>query len=123
MSGCLAARPPFKREVLAFGLCILAFVFAFEAKLAWYSPPGDPGIQISAAKALRADSPSMISHDNSAPGRDRAQGAVFMHAMLTAVFTATGRVSPKRIASSAEPSVLLSIAPVPTVDFRPPPKA
>jgi hypothetical protein len=42
-------------------LCLLAALFAFEAKLAWFSPDGTPYAQISAAKALPTDAPTLIA--------------------------------------------------------------
>jgi hypothetical protein len=53
---------PFGRTLLAFGLCVLAFSFAMEAKLAWYGPDSGPGVTVSAAKALPADIPCLVSH-------------------------------------------------------------
>ncbi|MFZ0301476.1 MAG: hypothetical protein WAL75_02275 [Terracidiphilus sp.] len=63
----LAASPAFYRKSLACWLCILALVFAFEAKTAWYGPAGGVGSAISAAKALPADLPQVVSHGIPAP--------------------------------------------------------
>jgi hypothetical protein len=41
-------------------LCLLAAVFAVEAKLAWYSPAGTPSAPISAEKLQRADASKLI---------------------------------------------------------------
>ena len=42
-------------------LCLLAALFAFEAKLAWYSPAGTPCAQINATKPQLADAPKLIA--------------------------------------------------------------
>lgn len=41
--------------VLGIALCLLAAVFAIEAKVAWFSPAGSPSAQISASKLQAAD--------------------------------------------------------------------
>jgi hypothetical protein len=66
MSGVFASRT-LRCTALAFGLCILAFVFAMEAKLAWYGPASGPGCDIRAAKACPADTATVVSHGSSAP--------------------------------------------------------
>jgi len=43
-------------------LCLLAFLFALEAKTAWYGPVAGPGSDVRAAKAMRADTPQVIEH-------------------------------------------------------------
>jgi hypothetical protein len=50
-----------RRNALAFGLCLLAVLFAVEAKTAWYGPPNGPGVDIQSQKALRADLPLVVS--------------------------------------------------------------
>jgi len=50
------------RTLIAFVLCLLAFTFAMEAKLAGYLPPHTIGSEVQAAKALRADVPQVILH-------------------------------------------------------------
>jgi hypothetical protein len=41
--------------VLGIALCLLAAVFAIEAKVAWFSPAGSPSAQISSSKLQAAD--------------------------------------------------------------------
>ena len=48
-------------------LCFLAAMFAFEAKLAWFSPAGTPTAQISASKLKLADAPRLIAQVLAAP--------------------------------------------------------
>jgi hypothetical protein len=65
----MLASPPCGRLIFALGLCILAFSFAMEAKLAWYGSEDGPVLSVSAAKALPADIPSLVQHgaSSSAP--------------------------------------------------------
>jgi hypothetical protein len=51
-----------KRSALAAGLCLLAVLFAVEAKTAWYGPANGPGVHIQSQKALPADLPVVVSH-------------------------------------------------------------
>jgi|SRR5579859_3136685 len=57
----------FRRSFLAFGLCLLAFVFAVEAKLACYSPQQGPASDLTAAKALPANIPTVVPHGLPSP--------------------------------------------------------
>jgi hypothetical protein len=50
------------RTLFACGLCLLAVVFAVEAKTAWFGPAFGPGSDVRAAKALPADMPRIIAH-------------------------------------------------------------
>jgi hypothetical protein len=52
---------------LGFVLCLLAAVFAVEAKLAWYIPAGTPSAQISAEKLQRADASKLIAQALTSP--------------------------------------------------------
>ena len=81
-----AAHPSrtFRRTVLALGLCLLAFGFAMEAKLACYSPTGVSGSDIAAAKARPADLPQVVSHGVHAPDPGRSQVLVVFLAALAA---------------------------------------
>jgi hypothetical protein len=62
MSGNSAALAARCRVALACGLCLLAVVFAVEAKTAWFGPAVGPGSAVRAAKALPADMPRVIEH-------------------------------------------------------------
>ncbi len=57
MAGFLAF-PKMRRNTLALGLCVLAVLFALEAKTAWYGPANGPGSDVRSQKALPADSPA-----------------------------------------------------------------
>ena len=54
-------------SVVGLVLCLLAAVFAFEAKIAWFSPPGTPPAQISATKLQPADAPRLIAQALATP--------------------------------------------------------
>lgn len=61
MRGKLRLR---RLRVTSFGiaLCLLAAVFAIEAKVAWFSPAGSPSAQISASKLQMADGSRESAH-------------------------------------------------------------
>ena len=69
MLGLFAASLPLRRTPLAIGLCLLAFLFAVEAKTAWYGPEHGIGSDVRAAKAMPALSPELVDHGTSSPGR------------------------------------------------------
>jgi hypothetical protein len=67
MSGWSAGSPNLRRTPLAIGLCLLAILFAIEAKTAWYGPLLGPGGNISAAKALPVALPELVDHGVPSP--------------------------------------------------------
>jgi hypothetical protein len=67
MSGLFVASLKFRRTSLAFGLCLLAFLFAVEAKTAWYGPVVGLGSSVRAAKALPEVTPKVVERNVSAP--------------------------------------------------------
>lgn len=56
------ASPHMRRNTLALGLCLLAFLFALEAKTAWYSPANGPGRDIQSQKAFPKELPVPVPH-------------------------------------------------------------
>ena len=50
--------------VLGILLCLLAALFAVEAKLAWFGPEGSPTAQISSAKLQPADAPKALAQSH-----------------------------------------------------------
>lgn len=56
-----------RRTPLALGLCLLAFLFAIEAKTAWYGPPVGFGSNVRAAKAQPVAAPEVVEHGVAAP--------------------------------------------------------
>lgn len=75
-----AASLRLRRASLAVGLCLLAFLFAFEAKTAWYGPPSGPSSDIRAAKALPACTPELVEHGipSSGPAHANHPHAAFL---------------------------------------------
>jgi hypothetical protein len=67
MSGWFAASPSYRRAPLALGLCLLAFLFAIEAKTAWYGPAAGFGGSVRAAKAQPVASPEVVEHGVPSP--------------------------------------------------------
>lgn len=120
MSGCSATAQPIQRSILAGMLCILAFLFAFEAKFLWYSPASDTSSQVSAAKALRVDAPAQVFHGAPAPDRIGPHARFWATAIFIALCMVVSESSTKRALSSHSaanlPLYLLS-----PVDSRPPP--
>jgi hypothetical protein len=55
-----------RRTTLAMGLCLLAVLFALEAKTAWYGPTSGPNSDIQSQKARPADLPAVVSYGVSA---------------------------------------------------------
>jgi hypothetical protein len=55
-----------RRNSFALGLCLLAVVFALEAKFSWYGPTNGPSGDIHSQKARPADLPEVVSHGTSA---------------------------------------------------------
>jgi hypothetical protein len=117
----LPASRTFRRTLLTFGLCFLAFGFAMEAKLAWYGPEGGAGSDIAAAKARPADPPEVVAGGVHAPDPVYSQSAFVFLAALTAAFVWRAdallghRIAYSRLSVSA--AAYFS----PNLFFRPPP--
>lgn len=110
-----------RRSALAVGMCLLAFLFAVEAKLAWYSPSTTPLSAIQSAKARPADAPDPIAQILSAVISSPQQFSL----LLFVAFSAACLVK-------ASPSLAIGVNPrtrrdsmavflSPTLFFRPPP--
>ena len=67
MSGSFAASLSYRRAPVALGLCLLAFLFAIEAKTAWYGPAAGFGSSVRAAKAQPVATPKLVEHGVPAP--------------------------------------------------------
>jgi hypothetical protein len=111
----------FRRTVLALGLCLLAFGFAMEAKLACYAPAGGSGSAIVAAKARPADLPEVVSRGVRTSGPVQSQMLVVVLAALTAASLWTANALPGRNAAHSRLSVSSSANFSPHLFFRPPP--
>ena len=107
------------RTTFAFGLCLLAFVFAVEAKTAWYGPAAGPGSAVRAAKALPADMPRVIEHGIPVPDPIHPQMPFALLAALSMLSLPMDR--PLRNAASRGDFRFFPAAISPQVFFRPPP--
>jgi hypothetical protein len=67
MSGSFAASLSHRRAPLAIALCLLAFLFAIEAKTAWYGPAAGFGSSVRAAKAQPVATPKVVEHGVPSP--------------------------------------------------------
>ena len=101
-------------------LCLLAALFALEAKIAWFSPAGSTSAQISSDKArpaeppkalpLRFVSPAPLAHDFA------GTATLFAVTLLASVIAAmVVRQIPPRPQVAASPGFS------PSLFFRPPP--
>src|ERR1700740_618822 len=116
------ASKPMRRTALAMCLCLLAVLFALEAKIARYSPSSGPLSAIQSAKARPADGPELVSRGLAAASSAPLQWAF----ILLAAFATTGLMV-------AESSGWLRVVPrnhavttatyfSPGLFFRPPPE-
>jgi hypothetical protein len=121
MAGRSAASLHIQRSVPAIALCVLAFLFACEAKFAWYCPAGDLSSQVSAAKALRVDAPALVSHGTPTPDGTFALVAFSAIAILAAFFTALIETVPSRSYAVGHSSIGLPVYLLFPIDLRPPP--
>ena len=98
-------------------LCLLAVVFAVEAKLAWFGPDGSPTAQISAAKLQPADAPKITAHSHASS----LPAALLLQFAEISVVVLMGRAAirtPQRVSASTIPG---SPSFFPSLFFRPPP--
>lgn len=118
MSGLSAASLAFRRTPLAIGLCLLAFLFAVEAKTARYGPVVGTGSDVRAAKALPADSTKLVEQGVTAPDPTYfriAFAALAAACLLAAVVPAASNLFSNR------PPVFAAASFSPPAFVRPPP--
>jgi hypothetical protein len=106
--------------ILGIVLCLLAALFAVEAKIAWYSPDGSASALISSTKLQAADAPKLISRASSVPAPPALHfienAAVLALALFwLALMSRAARTAPARLQVSASPSFSAPLF------FRPPP--
>jgi hypothetical protein len=109
------------RRTFALGLCLLAVVFAVEAKTAWFGPASGPGSEVRAAKAWPADLPRVIEHGVPVP---KAVPPLISFALLAALSprrSAGNTLSPRRESAPGLASPSLAAFLSPQFFFRPPP--
>jgi hypothetical protein len=110
------ASPLVRRNALAFGLCVLAVLFALEAKTAWYGPANGPGVDIQSQKALPAELSAVVSQ---APATF-PPALVFLASIAAIAWRRSHFLPGDRVGSDPIP---VSAAPhfFPGLFFRPPP--
>jgi hypothetical protein len=101
-------------------LCLLAALFAVEAKIAWYCPAGTASSQISAAKLQLVDASKQILHGapmQAPPAFDFTDNAAVVALALLCIATMSlmARTAPRRLHVAASPGFQISLF------FRPPP--
>lgn len=101
-------------------LCVLAALFAVEAKIAWFSPAGSATAQISFDKARPAEPPKAYPHgmtSTTPPAHDLAATATFVAASILLAAIAAVMLLPAR------PRTQLALSPgfSASLLFRPPP--
>ena len=110
----------FKRYAYAFCLCLLAALFALEAKMAWYSSPTGPLSGIQSEKARPADLPPLVSQGSSV--LEQGPSPFFLILFAALAFTTGLSIYIRRLALIFFPDPVLA-APYfsPGLFFRPPP--
>jgi hypothetical protein len=95
-------------SVIGIVLCLLAFTFAFEAKLAWYGPSHSPSTQISATKLQPTDTARQVTQALAAPSAVQqfsAQNLLLLaFVVIAAVSLARRSIREGRLEVSASPS-------------------
>lgn len=119
MSWALASSR-FKRFLYATCLCLLAALFALEAKMAWYGSPTSPLSSLQSEKARPADLPPLVSQGSSV--LDQAPSPLFLVFFAAVAFIARLPIDIRRLALVFSPDPVPA-APYfsPGLFFRPPP--
>lgn len=101
-------------------LCVLAAVFAVEAKLGWYSPDTAARVELSATKLRADEAPKLIANAHEAPAPAPnllPQPVLFFAVVLAAAFAVfPSDPSPVLAKTAASPGSF------PPVFLRPPPR-
>ncbi len=119
MAGSRSASPTPYRVALTCVLCLLAVIFAVEAKTAWYGPIVGLGSDVRAAKALPADMPRIVEHGVPVP--DPIHPGLSFIALATLPTNWLAEM-PARNATLRDPLPLARAAFFsPSIFFRPPP--
>jgi hypothetical protein len=110
-----------RRTTLALVLCLLAVLFAVEAKTAWYGPTTVPGGDIQSQKARPADLPAVVPHGVSdSPWITFALALIFL-ASAGAIASLIAGAFPGAKADSRNIPVSAAHYFSPGLFFRPPP--
>lgn len=101
-------------------LCLLAAVFAIEAKVAWFSPDGSATAQLSATKLQPADAPKLIAQALAPTGAVPPVVPESSLLLILALFVAAMVFLPATARMGREISASQSFSPA--LFFRPPPQ-
>lgn len=121
MSGPFADRLPFRRAPLAFALCLLAFLFAVEAKTAIYGPLHGPGSDVRAAKALPAVTPKLLKQRVLLPDPLYRHAPLSALPLLAAMTFHAAHLPPATGVLCSQPPLIWAAILSPQHFFRPPP--
>jgi hypothetical protein len=101
-------------------LCLLAVLFAVEAKMARYIPAGNASSQISSAKLMPAEAPKLIAHSI---GAQAPAVPAFIEDLAPVVVALLYLATVSLIARAGRPSLQFSALPSFSISlfFRPPP--
>jgi hypothetical protein len=110
-----------RRIILGSGLCLLAILFAVEAKTAWYGPLVGPWSVVRAAKALPADMPKLIEHGIPVPDPMHPQIPFALFRVTMIVLEADALMAASSNVQRDRPSAFSAPCFSPHLFFRPPP--
>ena len=103
-------------------LCLLAFTFAIEAKLAWYGPQSSSNVQLSSTKLQLADATRMIEEKLVSP-HDQQRTIVDVSLLLSISLFMIPVIQSYRYGLSGTPPLCTAIFQSPAISKRPPPRA
>jgi hypothetical protein len=116
-----AASRPLRQTAIAMLLCLLAFSFAMEARMARYAPSEGYGSDVHASRVIAPDARDLTPGENSSSA---PEGLAFLCVFLTAIAAACDLakesrpwVTIRREALRISPKHYFS----PQIAFRPPP--
>ena len=120
MSGTSPSRQ-FRQTLFVGVLCLLAVLFAVEAKRAWYSPANGPDYDVRSAKAYPATTPEVIARGVSTLNSElRLISFALVVAFAVASTIQMNYLPGHRVEGDSHPHLLLA-SPSTNLFVRPPP--
>jgi hypothetical protein len=114
-----AVSPAIFRKLLTCWLCLLAVVFAIEAKTAWYGTAAGPVSAVRFDKALPADLPQVVSHGIPTPDPIHPAIPFLVFAVFVLSANSSFRMTRKATRGTGAPAAAPCFSP--HLFFRPPP--
>lgn len=102
-------------------MCLLAAIFAVEAKLGWYSPDSAARVEFSATKLRADDPPKMITEAVASPAPVPDLLPQFIFVVALALIAASATLGPECSAPRAQMDSSPGV--FPPLFLRPPPHA